>query len=227
MISWIKLRVICEGDTESLFVRNSLKPHLKAWQVSVEPIMLFTNRPLRASGGAISWDRFAFYVNRLLKQHSAQSDRFSTLIDWYKLDPDFPGFAESRKIPQPARRAVAVAQAVQRVFDSQRFLPFFTLHEFEALLFCDLSALQTRLPDHEKEITALRAEIGSIPPEEINDGAETHPSARLEKHIPGYRRAKKRVGAPAAADIGLPILREKCPHFGQWLTSLEKLSQQT
>jgi hypothetical protein len=71
------------------------------------------------------------------------------------------------------------------------------------------------------------SQVGSTPPEEINDGDQTHPSARLEKHIPSYRRAKKRVGAPAAADIGLPILREKCPHFGQWLTSLEKLSQQT
>lgn len=71
MMSWIKLHLICEGQTEFVFVRDSLKPHLKAWQVSVEPIMLFTNRPLKATGGAISWDRFHYYVDRLLKQYSA------------------------------------------------------------------------------------------------------------------------------------------------------------
>jgi len=36
---------------------------------------------------------------------------------------------------------------------------------------------------------------------------------------------KVRVGAPAAGAIGLPVLREKCPHFGQWLARLERLPQ--
>jgi hypothetical protein len=43
-------------------------------------------------------------------------------------------------------------------------------------------------------------------------------------HLPIYERNKVRVGAPAAAAIGLPVLREKCPHFAQWLAGLEKLA---
>ena len=104
-------------------------------------------------------------------------------------------------------------------------LAFFTLHEFEALLFCDLSTVAKRLPDHDKGIAALRTEIGATPPEKVNDDPNTHPSARFEKHLPGYHRAKVRVGAPAAGEIGLPALRQKCPHFGQWLTRLEKLEE--
>jgi hypothetical protein len=48
---------------------------------------------------------------------------------------------------------------------------------------------------------------------------------RLEKHLPGYHRAKVRVGSSAASAIGLQVLREKCPHFGQWLMRLENLAQ--
>jgi hypothetical protein len=41
----------------------------------------------------------------------------------------------------------------------------------------------------------------------------------------GYENLKVRVGASAASAIGLSILRDKCPHFGQWLTRLENLKQ--
>ena len=226
MSEWVKLHLVVEGETELSFARDTLKPHLALGLVSVNPFMLPTNRKLGAAGGALSWERFSYNVTRLLKQFGTNADRFSTMIDWYKLDPHFPGYTEARKLSKPAGRASAVAQAVQKEFDSPRLLAFFTLHEFEAFLFCDLSTVAKRLPDHDKAIASLRAEIGSTPPEDVDDGPSTHPSARLEKHVPGYHRAKVRVGAPAAGEIGLPVLRERCPHFGQWLNRLEKLAQQ-
>ncbi len=146
------------------------------------------------------------------------------MIDWYKLDSHFPGVTEARKLAKAADRASTVASAVQSHFNSPRLFPFFTLHEFEALLFCDLSTVARRLSGHEKGIASLKAEIGLTPPEDVDDGSSTHPSARLEKHLPGYPRAKVRVGAPSAGEIGLEVLREKCPHFGQWLARLERLS---
>ena len=60
-------------------------------------------------------------------------------------------------------------------------------------------------------------------PEDINEGETTSPSKRLIQHLPRYEKLKVRVGAPAADAIGLPILRQRCPHFGQWLSNLEKL----
>ena len=70
----------------------------------------------------------------------------------------------------------------------------------------------------QKEVAAFEC------PEDINEGRNTAPSKRLIHHIPRYEKLKVRVSAPAADAIGLPILREKCPHFGQWLTRLEKLN---
>ena len=48
-----------------------------------------------------------------------------------------------------------------------------------------------------------------------------HDSKNIYPAITGPRCA---VGASAAGEIGLGILREKCPHFGQWLARLENLS---
>jgi hypothetical protein len=222
---WVKLHLIVEGETELAFARDTLKTYLVKFHISVNPFMLPTNRRLGAFGGALSWDRFHYNVTRLLKQYADKSDRFSTMIDWYKLDSHFPGLAEARKMAKVADRAHAVASSVQAHFNSPRLCPFFMLHEFEALLFSDLLIVARFLSGHDKGILNLKAEIGSTPPEDVNDGFNTHPSARLEKHLPGYHRAKVRVGAPAAGEIGLRVLREKCPHFGQWLTRLESLQQ--
>jgi hypothetical protein len=224
--AWVKLHLIVEGQTEFDFARNTLKPHLAGSHVSVNPFMLPTNRKLGAAGGALSWDRFRHNVSRLLKHYVGDSDQFSTMIDWYKLDSNFPGFVEARKLAKASDRACAVADAVKSHFDSSRLIPFFTLHEFEALLFCNLTTVARRLPGRDKGVASLNEEIGSTPPEDVDEGQNTHPSARLEKHLPGYHRAKVRVGAPAAGEIGLPVLREKCPHFGRWLTCLENLTHQ-
>jgi hypothetical protein len=217
--------LIVEGETELVFARDTLKPHLLKCRVSVNPFKLPTNRRLGTAGGALSWDRFDYNVSRLLKQYADKSDRFSTMIDWYKLDPHFPGVAEARKLAKAVDRASTVATDVQTHFSSPRLLPFFTLHEFEALLFCDLLIVARRMGRPARDIASLAAEIGSTPPEEVDDGPGTHPSARLEEHLPGYHGAKVRVGAPAAGEIGLHVLREKCPHFGQWLTRMENLKQ--
>jgi hypothetical protein len=225
MTPWVKLHLIVEGFTEFTFARNTLKPHLARCHVSLDPFMLPTNRKVGAVGGALTWDRFHDNVGRLLKAHNSPADHFSTMVDWYKLDPDFPGFEEARKLARPIDRVQDVEKAVSQFFGSRRFVPFFTLHEFEALLFCDLSVLSTRMPGHEKEIERLRTDIGSVQPEDIDEGEATHPSARLEKRLPGYGKAKVRIGAPAVGAIGLTILREKCPHFGQWLTRLENLRE--
>jgi len=223
--AWVKLHLVVEGQTELAFARETLKAHLAQFHVSVNPFLLPTNRKLGAFGGALSWDRFRYNVISLLKHYDDQSDAFSTMIDWYKLDPLFPGVAEAGNLARAADRANSVATAVQTYFNSPRLRAFFTLHEFEALLFCDLLPLARRLPGQERALANLKAEIGSTPPEEVDDGSSTHPSARLEKHSPGYHRAKVRVGAPAAGEIGLHVLRERCPHFGQWLTRLENLKQ--
>jgi hypothetical protein len=69
----------------------------------------------------------------------------------------------------------------------------------------------------------LVREIRGQETEEIHESATTAPSKRIITHVPIYDRLKVRVGAPAAAAIGLPALRARCPHFSEWVGRLEGL----
>jgi hypothetical protein len=62
-------------------------------------------------------------------------------------------------------------------------------------------------------------------PELINDGEQTAPSKRIIQAIPSYEGAKVSVAPLMAQKIGLEIIRQKCPHFNQWIERLENLSQ--
>jgi hypothetical protein len=71
----------------------------------------------------------------------------------------------------------------------------------------------------------LIAECDPFPsPELINRGQHTHPKARIKKYLEDY---DENVDGPLLAQaIGLNQIRQKCPHFGQWLTKLENLDRE-
>ncbi|NJL76090.1 MAG: DUF4276 family protein [Saprospiraceae bacterium] len=60
-------------------------------------------------------------------------------------------------------------------------------------------------------------------PEEINESAQTAPSKRIIQYLPNYEKQKSQVGPMIAEDIGLELLRQRCPHFNEWITKLESL----
>ena len=60
---------------------------------------------------------------------------------------------------------------------------------------------------------------GFASPEEINEGEQTHPAARILRQFPEYQKVQH--GPQAVARIGLPRIRQQCPHFDQWLSKLE------
>jgi hypothetical protein len=159
-----------------------------------------------------------------MKQDRHGEARFTTMVDLYALPSEFPGWAEARKKVQPVERVTVLEKALETEFAEPRFIPFIQLHEFEALLYCDLGELQRRIAGSEPGIRSLSTEVANLDPEEINEGSTTAPSKRIIRHVPVYERSKVRVGAPAAAAIGLTKLRSMCPHFGAWLTRLERLA---
>ena len=99
------------------------------------------------------------------------------------------------------------------------------MHEFEALLFSDCTRFATGigLPNLAGTFQAIRNAFAS--PEEINDSPITAPSKRLESLVPSYE--KPLLGTLAALEIGLDIMRAECPHFKQWIETLEGLSRTT
>lgn len=158
-----------------------------------------------------------------MREDSNPETRFTTMIDLYGLPASFPGHDIAARQTLRANRMATLEAAFQATLGDSRFSPYIQVHEFEALLYCDLAMLHQRIDGAEAGLRALAREVEGMAPEDINDGATTAPSKRLVKRVPSYEKLKVRVGAPAAAAIGLPTLRAKCPHFNAWVTRLEHL----
>jgi hypothetical protein len=222
---WIRLYITVEGQAEKEFADLALKPHLAGYDVEVRPRVVVTNRKLGKRGGILDFEKIRGDLDRLMKEDRHTEARFTTMVDLYALPDAFPGWAEARKKSRPADRVEVLEQALLAEFNEPRFFPYIQLHEFEALLYCDLGELQKRIISSAPGIQALRQDVQGLEPEEINEGSSTAPSRRIIRRLPIYERNKVRVGAPSAAAIGLGKLRAQCPHFGNWLSRLEALGQ--
>jgi hypothetical protein len=223
-MSWLRLYITVEGQAEKAFADQALTPHLANYSIEVKPRVVLTNRKLGKRGGVLDFARIQGDLTRLMRQDKQPEARFTTMLDLYALPSEFPGWEEARRKPNAMERVTFLEQALHSEFSDPRFQPYLQLHEFEALLYCDLNQLRCRLSNSDHGINALQEEVAHLQPEEINEGPHTAPSKRIISHLPIYERSKVRVGAPAAAAIGLPALRAKCPHFHDWLSRLERLS---
>lgn len=114
-------------------------------------------------------------------------------------------------------------------FRRELFIPYVQVHEFEALLFGDVAKMADVLSHVSKlDASSLSNRLGSIvesagQAEAINDGHDTCPSRRISSIVPAYR--KPLYGPIIAARIGLQVLKQACPHFGQWVERLESLAE--
>ncbi|MCW3099909.1 MAG: hypothetical protein JWL77_5527 [Chthonomonadaceae bacterium] len=216
---FITLRVLCEGQTELNFVTQVLKPHLRAYNVFAKSELL-----RHGQGGIVSWEKLRFAikadVGRL--QHN---EYVTTMIDLYAIG-NYPG-VERRFGETPYARTKRIEQNMAEGLPNPRFLPYIQVHEFEALVLVDVSHLPAQFPDGEADGAAdkLRSDIGEVPPELVNDGANTAPSKRIISVVPAYARWKASAGPEIARLIGIHRLKEACPHFNEWVTQLEHLSE--
>lgn len=223
-MGWLRLYITTEGQSERKFADEVLRPHLAAFSIDVKTRVVLTNRKLGKRGGILDFEKIHGDLQRLMREDGHPEARFTTMVDLYALPPEFPGWEAAQRKTVPQERVAALEAALKANIGDSRFLPYIQLHEFEALLYCDLSQLQQRIADSERAFAALATEVRGMEPEEINEGATTAPSKRIINHVPIYDRLKVRVGAPAAAAIGLPALRTKCPHFNAWVSRLEALA---
>jgi len=214
----IELTVLCEGPTEVGFVREVLKPHLSALQVFCKPVELN-----RRNFGVVPWEKMRRAIQGAIG--NARDHQYTTcMVDLYAL-PDYPGQAEPAD--SPIEKVRNIERRMREHLPNPRWLPYIQLHEFEALLYVDLSAINSAMSDRDVSggVASLSSEVHGLAPEDINEDSWTAPSKRILKHIPEY--AKAQVGPSAAQIIGLNTLRQHCPHFDEWLHSLEGLTQFT
>lgn len=212
--------ILVEGQTEEAFVNRVLGPHLARFGVWTTPVLLETSRSpagVKRGGGVSKWAKVDQDVRRLL---GASHQVFvSTMLDYFRLPDDAPGFSDK---PKSGRDAVGhIERAIASSIQDGRLVPYLSLHEFEALLFVDPSAVATQAGQAATLAPALRrivAECGG--PEAIDDGPLTAPAKRLRAAWPGFSKVTDAV--EILCRIGIAALREECPHFGEWVKELER-----
>ena len=226
-----RLLIHVEGETEEMFVNEVLAPHLNAVGWEIVAARIVGNARLRERRGGIkAWSVVRDDIMRHLKEDPGCFA--TTMVDFYALPQSggkaWPGRAAAAQLPtaQKAPHVEAqldadLQQAMGPGFLAARFLPFVIMHEFEALLFSDCGAFSRGVgrPDLHEALQAVRDSFAT--PEEINDSPLTAPSKWVEALIPSYQ--KPFLGTLAALEVGLTRIREECPHFGAWLTRLEKI----
>ncbi len=104
----------------------------------------------------------------------------------------------------------------------KKIIPYVQRHEFEGLLFSDVSVFTGLIEAPDGSVRALqdiRSQFQT--PEDINDNSDTAPSKRIKQVVPRYY---KNVDGPRLAmRIGLDAIRAECPRFNNWVTNLESL----
>ncbi len=219
----IRLHAIAEGQTEQAFVQHVLVAHLAQFGVFADARCVLTSKDRRAGktyrGGLVSYTKAKADILDWIKEDANADCRFTTLFDLYRLPKDFPGYHEAKRAGTAYRRVEILEAALAQDIDDRRFIPYIQLHEFESLIFADPERLDWEYLEHDAAIQRLVNIANKAAPELINDGEETAPSKRILKEIPEYDKA----GVAVVGKIGLPVLREKCPHFDAWVTRLEGL----
>jgi hypothetical protein len=216
-----RILALVEGQTEETFVRDILKPYLLSREKIIIPKIATTKRTKSGphfKGGVTKYSKIKNDIRLLLNDSDAVA--ITTILDYYGLPADFPG-KEALPEGDCYKRVICMQNSFKQDINNNRFIPFFTLHEFEAFLFTSPGIIADAFPDMSvlKELEEITGHNRS--PEEINNGQETHPSARLAKLIPEYRKALH--GPIIVNRIGLDTIRHKCGHFSEWLVALENL----
>ena len=224
-----RLYVFAEGPTEQTFAATVLRPYLAERGVYMHNPVLIAHAHKRQRthrGGGRQFHAMQKDIVRFLKQDFAKDAFFTTMIDLYALHRGFPGAdAAEKHRDDPYRRVGMLEESWASETEDRRFIPHIQLHEYEAYLFTDILVLANYYEGRQREIGRLKRAVDSLgSPELIDDGPESAPSKRIIACVPQYESDKLTVGVQAATRIGLPAIRDRCPHFSTWVAHLESLA---
>lgn len=223
----VYLHVLCEGQTELRFASKVLATYLVVKGIIVLPQLLITNRKKNARGGILSYKQAKRDLTFMISgaENSEQDVHyFTSMFDLYALPDDFPGYAEATTLKDYSKVA-KLEVAFRQDVNCNKFIPYIQLHEFEALVLCDIDGLKDSYPNAAKQLADLKDEVtaqyGSNM-ELVDNSRETAPSKRIIKALKDeYHYDKPKTGTEITDKIGIDVLRSKCQHFNEWLTNIE------
>ncbi len=203
-----RIYILAEGQTEEAFITELLTPHYALQGLYLTPIIVTTSPGHK--GGVVSYAKVRPQIERLCKQDPTA--RVTTMFDLYALPKDFPGKEKPdyKRLVNGREKATFLEAELKADLDYNNFIPNLLVHEFEALLFSQLSAFE-QWTDDDTVWQPLRILRENLMPEDINDGVETAPSKRILSLMPHYQKTLH--GPLIACDIGLDTIRSACPLF--------------
>jgi hypothetical protein len=225
MSNTVTVYAVVEGKTEQLFIERILQPYL-----APKNVFIYASRATKPGekGGDIRFSRVQRDIRNYLRQ---RNDTYvTTMVDYYG-SREWPGLDKIADSTEPSEIAEIIYQETIKELQKQypslnveaRFIPYMSIHEFEALLFSDLNELSATLTFSP---LSLENELKSFPtPEHINNHPESAPSKRLNTLSPNGYFPKTSVGLHIAEKIGIAKMREKCPLFNNWLTVIESIQR--
>lgn len=224
MNEYTEVVVLVEGRTEKKFIENLMVDPLASKGVFMTPILI--SKPGQ-KGGDVRFSRVKNDIELHLKQRS--STYLTLFIDFYGIKGDWPGLVEAKRQREPSAKAetlnCATRHQVEELYReynaAKRFIPYVAIHEFEALLFSGPKELAEALQVPQSKIDKIITDCGE--PEKIDDSPTNAPSKRIEMLSPGFKKTS--TGIAIAKAIGLSGIRERCPVFNDWLTTLENLNK--
>lgn len=209
--------IIVEGPTEEEFVNNSVSTHLRNFGIiNTIPVPLETSPGY--FGGDLSFSRYLSNVQKLLQ--SDPTAIVTSIIDFYELRTDFPGYNDAMNISNKIHSVEFIEDQIMNNVKNDRFIPYIQLHEFEGLLFSDIRGFQNFFPS---VVNHAQYIINHFPnPELINNGPTTHPSARLKDIFSknSIRYKKTFHGPLIAIENGINSIIIKCPRFRIWIENI-------
>lgn len=217
-----RLLMLVEGQSEEIFVKHTLTPHLAQHGVYVQPPIVLWTKRLHSGGGVRGGVSNWSQIRRNLLPLTRDGDAWvSTLLDFYGLPEDFPGLPEALGAGDPREKVITLQERFAAELNHERFIPFLALHEFEAWLFSAPAAVEAHFGRAHIADKLNSAVHQAGAPELINHGSDTHPKAQLRNLVGDYKEASD--GPTLMEKIGIAAIRAACPHFDLWLNRLEDL----
>lgn len=130
-----QILILVEGQTEEQFVKNALQPYLIPFGVNVIPTIINTKIVKGSNnfkGGINSYGQVERDLSKLLKDASVY---VTTLIDFYGLPHDFPGYSEKNSSGSSTQFIETLETEWSKRVNNNRFIPYIQQHEFEAIVF--------------------------------------------------------------------------------------------
>jgi hypothetical protein len=237
-----RVLIVVEGATEFSVLNSTVAPHLGTFGVYLYAKVV--GRPGHKGGVYRTFESIAKEIVNLFKQEPTAV--VSTFFDFYAMPEDWPGVATAKQAKANGMATGKIAAIVEAVWQREitaktvdlgrpvAFIPYVQMYEVEALLFASPKNMAEGFlqPSLENRFRQIVTECGGC--EEINDRPQFAPSKRIEDLFPGYRKGRdrnkredRRPHAPViAARTGVATIRAACPHFDQWVKSLEALGAQ-